>query len=1466
MSASRQPNGAVFRKKTKSLLFMKTNFDNSGAITPINQKRRGAALILVLSFLVLITALVIAFFTSVTTELSGAKQYAGGATAKQLADSAVQTVMGTIKLATSGTTDTGLTTAWASQPGMIRTYDTNGDPVAYYKLYSSGTMVIPKVGISSFDLASDRDETSATSNWSTKPALFTDLNSPLASGTGLIFPIVDGNNLVDGGSPKVQPHVPLTKPNNNKTYLTYCTNRYRIPDMEGFYVEQPEFTYKTTKPVSSANNPVPMPTKWIYVLRDGTLTAPDPESTTVATFRNAPTAKQPTTDNPITGRIAFWTDDETCKVNINTASAGANTITDAAGIRTADTYPGSYWSMPASRSKEDKNYSNNQPVNKEFQRYPGHPATTSLKPVFSKMWYAVTPTSINEQFFMITPRVSGSGSMGGTVRTGSGSVVTIDPDTDRLYASIDELMFAPSLSSGTSRAKQILTATQLAQSRFFITASSRAPDVNLFNKPRVCIWPISANSGTNYRTTFDNAFAFCSSSGSCAMTGSGNIYYFQRLNSDSGLTDLPISASVSGTGRNRMLMDYLHDLTSKPVPGFGGGAQGFQAKYNGTPTATDCDQVLTEIFDYIRCVNMNDAQLILSSSTAKTFASNGQVVPIQDPKTGTRGFGRFPTVDKAFMLFIGNAVNPPLVPPYVNVSGTNTENAETIAAMNPYAYVSGSAGGPSNGGVLPEKIRLQAAFFLSAFCPSQGYIYLYPNFKIEISGLQQFQIGPEEITSGTMDIPKAGGGTVSAKVSTALQPLGMPGIGSFPVAGNGQYMQYGNSYLGPQSAFLYPAYNYAGGNMGFSALVLGDGWNGAHVNTGVAYPFWGSTSTFTTTGTAGIEVSTNDIDLKPLQSPKPRQGKNIKFLGGPVVYKLWNKAKTEVVQTGTLNIPSSPPGGWPCPALSPTTPYEGQDTYTYDASGNFRYFVTGTSKLAVTGPNSTQPSQTQAKHPQNIAFGGRLSSAGNWRSLNNWILNTDVVRSVELASGDPRMAAARFGVPAAMYKEHAFYSSTTAMMAHSLRTPTNRPYYGATFGRLVNNLDLHHPGKTAKSEGSNGIPGGGYAYGLQKIAWDWGIPCGTSVQSGPGVVVGGSTGNLLGDWDNGFGNSPDGPYINKADEGAAAGTLTGTQWYAGDPYFESGVPSYGSKPTVFSPNRQIPSAVTFGSLPTGVMVDKPWQTLLFRPLPIGHPGLGNSVAPGGDVGPPYIVPPDHLFLDLFNMPVVEPYPISEPLSTAGRINMNYQIAPFTYINRDTGIRAVLDSERVIAIANTQSTTYKGEDPDKNTSTAPASVRFPINIEETLSGFTQRFTKKDIFRSPSEICSIHLVPQDTTDADAKYNTMEAYWGKHKLTGDNTRERPYGTIYPRLTTKSNTYTVHFRVQTLKKTKGTAATAATWDEKKDTVVGEYRGSQTIERYVDASDPTIPDYANPSDPDVNKPIDQFYKFRVIGTKNFTP
>jgi uncharacterized protein (TIGR02600 family) len=257
------------------------------------------------------------------------------------------------------------------------------------------------------------------------------------------------------------------------------------------------------------------------------------------------------------------------------------------------------------------------------------------------------------------------------------------------------------------------------------------------------------------------------------------------------------------------------------------------------------------------------------------------------------------------------------------------------------------------------------------------------------------------------------------------------------------------------------------------------------------------------------------------------------------------------------------------------------------------------------------------------------------------------------------------------------------------------------------------------------------------------------------------------------------------------------------------------------------------------------------------------------------------------MPVVEPYPISEPLSTAGRINMNYQIVPFTYIERSTGVRAVLKSERRTVIPDTASNVYKQA---KNTAAPLAGgfdFRVPINLDQTLLGFDNYFAaNKDIFRSASQICDMFLYP--TKDAAATLtpiptwssdnSAITAFWNgapltspgyavsttnpgvTHYLTGDNSRERPYTTIYPRLTTKSNTFTVHYCVETLQKVTGSAP--ATWDETRDQVTGQYRGSTTIERYVDPNDTTLPDFTTAT----TTALDAFYKFRVVSTKQFAP
>ena len=266
------------------------------------------------------------------------------------------------------------------------------------------------------------------------------------------------------------------------------------------------------------------------------------------------------------------------------------------------------------------------------------------------------------------------------------------------------------------------------------------------------------------------------------------------------------------------------------------------------------------------------------------------------------------------------------------------------------------------------------------------------------------------------------------------------------------------------------------------------------------------------------------------------------------------------------------------------------------------------------------------------------------------------------------------------------------------------------------------------------------------------------------------------------------------------------------------------------------------------------------------------------------------------MPVVEPYPISEPFATAGKVNMNYQIAPFNYITRKTGLYAVMNAEKIPALDSNQddhrpsaaqggpalsgtlpnpgqnqwfSTFYKimGTYTNANTGAAggglSVSVRRNIDIDNTLRFFDDRFNNNLPFVSASEICTMPLVPADMTDPygytaywnagittgdsiSAMETKLAAFWNAnagsspssgvapidhkdpaasptststgafpgHYLTGDNMLERPYAHLYPKLTTKSNTYTVHVRVQALKKATNTPI--AMFKDGQDQVIG--------------------------------------------------
>jgi len=111
------------------------------------------------------------------------------------------------------------------------------------------------------------------------------------------------------------------------------------------------------------------------------------------------------------------------------------------------------------------------------------------------------------------------------------------------------------------------------------------------------------------------------------------------------------------------------------------------------------------------------------------------------------------------------------------------------------------------------------------------------------------------------------------------------------------------------------------------------------------------------------------------------------------------------------------------------------------------------------------------------------------------------------------------------------------------------------------------------------------------------------------------------------------------------------------------------------------------------------------------------------------------------------------------------------------------------------------------------------------------------------------------------TAQYYGPNFALVGSNTRDKPYDDIYSRVTTKSNTFTVYYRVQTLKN-PGNHPT--TWSESNGAITGEFRGSTTIERYIDPNKP-VNDYAsNPNPSSLDSP--STYAWRVVENDRFAP
>ena len=1263
----------------------------------------GVALIMTLVALAVITILIVALLAGTSHQIRGAQSDVYLAREKMLADSAAALVMGQIEQASTQTN-----VAWISQPGLLRIYGTNAvrTPVACYKLYSTSSLtnMVDTSGNLHF-FATD-----VPAAWSSTPSQYTDLNAPVTTIGGTTnYPILDPGALM------------------NSTNLAAGTQ------VEG---------------VSSDTGAVTMPVAWLYELQDGTLGP----------------AGNGTAANPIVARIAFWTDDDTGKININTAGCG------------------SPWNTPRVNSTNDVAWSTTQPAAGEYSAYPGHPAMTSLAAVFGTNSYSP------QQLLALTPRYAWGGSQFGTQATTTNE--TVPTKMDRLYPSVDEIAFSANLTSGGLRQTNSVSAAQLETARFVLTEHSESPETTLLGEPRIAIWPVADSTSTAAPRIMATDSAITNAATVGVGTANTRSYFFQRHNAQSPTDDLNASIVPS----NAQLFSDLVARGSLNLPGCG---TTLSAKY---PNA-EWTQLMLEIVDYIRCINAVDPSPAPFVSYAAGNGTNG--IGFVDPLTTTygtgatavtlRGMGRCPTLSSLTLVFYvcgfgfsdGSSIDYDATPDPTGTSWTNT-----------FAVSS-----PTNRWKKVTSELVRAFAVPCTFQPGCAYPEVSEPCKVQISGLN--------------------------KISISITGVSSPAYFGFAPTATSRALSDALTVL--------PADRAWGGNEGPAV------WRAAAIDAMTSGPSW-----------AGYPFEGTNSCAVLLKEPSPALDP---LTGGPSVPASWARAITIKDPNGVngaiaLTVNILDPQGTVLQTLNLSFPQFSIHAPTIN--GECDHADGSTPATAHADWTNNAACQVMPSYYMNLR--NRLLGTENSRAA--FIQAGDVSRSLEAAT-DLRVIAGLTNVPSA------FFASTYAA-----------PQVNAMGGSDAQNIRFadgtstcfapYNPPSTNSAYDSSCLFPASYPKSISPLitVTDWesksAVPYyqfttpACSAPTGTKSVTMQPIQNVPGDWDTGPGLSPDGAQINLPD--------SGTTNAPANAYFSLTNGDVGA-PTQRTPNALVPSPVIFGSLPAGInpgtpAQSEPWRTLLFCPYP-----AANSSSTPYAIHPGAASPPDHLILDNFWMPVVEPYPISTCMATDGKINLNDQIAPFTYLHRNTALHALLSDLRIPAIPVGSAGTYKS-------SGAPSTSTFWNSVDEnsTIAQIENRFATNsvDAYLSESEICTVPLVPAGlvapgTSVADTQ-TALDSFWNGYGqtaggLTGDNLRELPYTQLYGRLTTRSNSYTVHIRVQVLQKLPQDP-NQNVWNEGVDLVQGDWRGSYEIERYLDPA-AEAPIAGQPLGP---------YKFRVVSARRFAP
>ena len=1272
-------------------------------LKPRAGSRRGVAILVVLSITALMTVILLSMLTMSAQHRTEAMGSVQTVQVEQVAHSAVQIALAQLREATSQSLGSGDPAPWTSQPGAVRVHGMDGSLQKLYKLYTSHEMLTrnePEL----------REE--APQDWSTAPEEFVDLNAPLitdhAGGKkALRFPIVD-------------PRAMTANPTKS---------------VEGFSYETRQAPGGTVGPLNGEDaQRLPMPVRWVYQLEDGTMGTVD-RAGNFTGFDGGVATKH----NRIAARFAFWTDDESCKINVNTAGEGV------------------FWDTPRADTPQERALAQYQPTRAEYHRQPGHPAGVSLSSVLlpGQRFHAtefpggaMSSMSADDAKALWSLARLGCAEEAGTSRGGTqtpgialnaSEAATSGLPLHGPYGGLGELLLERAAQrSGARRSNELFrrhpeAVARLARGGFFLTTQSAAPETTLFGTPRIALWPVHGNTDLTTQdqaapiqrsTEYDYAIAR-------TATLAGRKYYVQRLRPADGAWDL----QRANGGENFALFHYLRDLTRRPFPGWLRENEGFTSFAN--KYGPDHESILLGMMDYIRAANFSDGQLAANIQFPVSCPGNahegfGQVTPLSTPAK-TKAIGRMMTVSEVALFFVCRA----------EVGEDGVLKGEPTAQHRSQLQQPGDR-------------EIEVALLVEAFVPSHGWADYKPYVSFALTG------GPRGAEPDvTAPFPE---------MQLNVAPLRPSRDGTFAAS----------SADAPRE---WAAWGGAAGVRALTERVI----------------------TFQPVFIPQSEAKDNKLHFSGSWLNADRQLK-LAIYDDPGSASSGRAGQGDLVQVIPLEIPD----------IGVLTPHE-VPLPSLPADG-----------LAF----------TIEKRLREARRGGRLLSAG------------DVVQSMVPAHGDYRLLAAqrRAEAPAESTDENAAHPAFVthplwgrARFAHSLREPTpearekvlglskdtaspdNPDSHGFISGLALS--PAHTPDAPIRPADETQTAWALVNRETREVSaaalCDW-----TRLDGGK---RGPARPDITGDFDNGLGNAPDGAYINRPDDGNLLPLKTG-----GLPYFTMPQENPREVPPVsadvFSPYRLFPSAIAFGSLPTGAVSQVPWQTLLFRPQP-AHYGAQT--------------PPDHLLLDLFWTPVIEPEPHSRALETAGKINLNHQLVPFSYIHRATALHAAMKLETLTAIPDTAAAEYKSGSREH--------FRHFIDAAATLRLWHESvFAKGRVFLTPGEICAHYLVPEGaglrTRDDLAKF------WSTHRLTGDNSKERPYAHLYPRLTTRSNVFRVHYLAETIQVNR--IGNAARLDLTTDTITARRRGSCLIRRELDTTDKNIPDYAVKTTG--RPPLDAYYEWRI--------